>query len=189
MRGRIIDAALALFSELGVDATTVEDICGRADVARKTFYNYYPSKQHLTSEISESLLIGETHSLVTLGLEKYDSTEKRLRFFFQSMQQNMSRYRDLERALILQAMFDTATNASRGGQQLQALNEALEQLVKAGREQGDVREDHSTTFLAEAVTSIINGLVLNWVHDPRYPLARRIRETADLCCELLAPRG
>ena len=37
-------AALELVLERGYDGTTVEDICERAEVSKKTFFNYFPSK-------------------------------------------------------------------------------------------------------------------------------------------------
>lgn len=37
-------AALELVLEHGYDGTTVEDICERAEVSKKTFFNYFPSK-------------------------------------------------------------------------------------------------------------------------------------------------
>lgn len=37
-------AALELVLERGYDGTTVEDICERAEVLKKTFFNYFPSK-------------------------------------------------------------------------------------------------------------------------------------------------
>jgi AcrR family transcriptional regulator len=60
---RIIEAGMALFVEQGCEATTVEQICERADIARKTFYSYYPSRQHLVQALSEMLIYEETRRL------------------------------------------------------------------------------------------------------------------------------
>ena len=78
VRGRINEAALALFSAKGVELTTVEEICESAEVARKTFYNYYSSKQDLIRELSDSMLYDETSNVIELALEKYDSTRERV---------------------------------------------------------------------------------------------------------------
>src|SRR5262249_39712120 len=44
-RERIARAAMALFAEKGFDATTVDEISVRADVAKGTFFNYFPRKE------------------------------------------------------------------------------------------------------------------------------------------------
>ena len=41
VRERIVEAAIALFDEQGFEATKVADICERADVANKTFFNHF----------------------------------------------------------------------------------------------------------------------------------------------------
>jgi len=47
----LLEAALPLLREKGYDQTTVEEITGQADVAKATFFNYFPSKQALVSEL------------------------------------------------------------------------------------------------------------------------------------------
>ena len=119
MRSRICDAAIALFGERGVDHTTVEDICEHADVARKTFYNYYTSKQHLLHELSEALLYGETANLIDLAMERCPTTTERLAFFFSRVQANLDNYDELERALVLQSIQNIALDDGQAGRQFQ----------------------------------------------------------------------
>jgi monoterpene epsilon-lactone hydrolase len=56
MRERILEAAVALFDEHGFAATKVSEICEQADIAHKTFFNHFPSKQDLLSEIARERL-------------------------------------------------------------------------------------------------------------------------------------
>jgi AcrR family transcriptional regulator len=50
-----MDAAAALFVEKGVDATTVDDIVLRADMAKGAFYHHYESKAALLDVLREQV--------------------------------------------------------------------------------------------------------------------------------------
>lgn len=50
-RSRIQNAAIQLFQEQGVEATSVNEIVKRANVAKGTFYVYYKDKKELISQI------------------------------------------------------------------------------------------------------------------------------------------
>src|SRR5215203_3521882 len=44
-REQIVEAAMRLFAERGYHATTIADIATAADVAPRTFFAYFPSKE------------------------------------------------------------------------------------------------------------------------------------------------
>ena len=44
-RQQIIEAAMGLFAERGYHSTTIADIAAAADVAPRTFFSYFPSKE------------------------------------------------------------------------------------------------------------------------------------------------
>lgn len=65
---RIHDAAVALFRKQGYDTTTIEQIAERADVAKGTVFNYFPSKESLLHALSADVHVklldelGELHT-------------------------------------------------------------------------------------------------------------------------------
>ena len=52
-RDALIDAAAQLFVEQGVDATTIDDIVGRAGVAKGTFYRYFEGKAEILEVLGD----------------------------------------------------------------------------------------------------------------------------------------
>ncbi|HEX9038914.1 MAG TPA: helix-turn-helix domain-containing protein [Ktedonobacterales bacterium] len=52
-RAQLIDAALDVFSERGVEATRISDIAERAGVAQGLLYHYFPGKEALLRAIAE----------------------------------------------------------------------------------------------------------------------------------------
>ncbi|MAY35151.1 MAG: hypothetical protein CMN84_03520 [Spongiibacteraceae bacterium] len=180
VRGRINEAALALFSAKGVELTTVEEICESAEVARKTFYNYYSSKQDLIRELSDSMLYDETSNVIELALEKYGSTRERVEYIYGVMIDNLQRYEELERCLVHQALLDLSSENSQIGQRLGDLNAAFSELVRDGLRLGDVSESYSVEFIGEMIVGLINATIINWVHDPSYPVFDRIEEVKRL---------
>jgi AcrR family transcriptional regulator len=53
--GRILRAALALFSEYGFHGTSIRQIAARVEINPATLYAHYPSKEHILAEL---VLIG-----------------------------------------------------------------------------------------------------------------------------------
>ena len=55
-RERIIEAAIALFDADGFEATTVAEIAAAAEIAPRTFFAYFPSKEHVIFHDSDVAL-------------------------------------------------------------------------------------------------------------------------------------
>lgn len=55
-RGRILQAAIRLFSKNGYDATGVAEICQAAEVSKGAFYYHFPSKQTVFQALLENWL-------------------------------------------------------------------------------------------------------------------------------------
>ncbi len=69
--GQILDAALAEFSERGLEAARVEDIAARAGVSKATIYLYFPGKTELFTEVMHRRVRGIREAVA--GVERGES--------------------------------------------------------------------------------------------------------------------
>lgn len=65
-RRALLDAALALVADHGLDGTRIEDVTREADLGKGAFYNYFPSKTSLVAALVDEVvddLLETCHSL------------------------------------------------------------------------------------------------------------------------------
>jgi AcrR family transcriptional regulator len=53
-RRELGQAAMRLFVERGYDATTIEEIAAAVDISPRTFYRYFPTKEHLVTTLART---------------------------------------------------------------------------------------------------------------------------------------
>ena len=73
-RATTIDVALALFTERGYENVTVADICAAAQIAPRSFFRYFPSKEDLLFEPSREMA-GRVEAAIASAPEGLDDAE------------------------------------------------------------------------------------------------------------------
>ena len=187
VRTRILEAALALFDQHGFDDTKVSEICDRADVVTKTFFNHFPTKQHLLREIAEQQL-KTLFSDIELVRAQAAGTREKLLQFFQRIADNIDAAGPMRRALVTEII--SAAQGEAGSEQSRRLHAAFAALVRDGRRTGDVLDAHPVEAQAELVLGSFYALMLSWSHDAGYPLRRRALSAARVLGDALCgPKG
>src|SRR3977135_1732145 len=80
-RERIFKAACKLFRDKGCESTTIDDIAEKADVAKGTFFNYFPRKEAVLGYLSETW-IGEAEERTSAILSSTGPTMGKIRDMF-----------------------------------------------------------------------------------------------------------
>jgi len=77
-RARILDAAATAFADAGYHNTSVDDIIGRAGVARGTFYLYFESKRGVLAAVLADILGGIDLAVQAIRLEQPETPYQQL---------------------------------------------------------------------------------------------------------------
>src|SRR5277367_827786 len=99
-RESLFRAALSLFAQKGFAETTVEDITNAADVGKGTFFNYFPSKDHILLAFGE-MQLGKLRQAVEEARSTSQPMPEFLRSLGERMTQEPTRNPDIIRVLLL----------------------------------------------------------------------------------------
>lgn len=181
---RIVEAAASLFGERGFAATTVSDICERADVARQTFFNHFVTKQEVVEEIARR---GHDFFLETLETATREgrNTGERLALLFAGVHESAAAMGPMHRDLVSEVV--RAIHGPDDPGRMGSLRRALEKLLRLGRAQGDVSRRHALEDQVTLVFGAQQYLVFQWLHGADFPIAERAARLARTLADVLAP--
>lgn len=185
LRGRILLAARELFDQDGFHATKVAEICERADVAHKTFFNHFPSKLHLLREIAHQGVDELLTDLESVRKEN-QSTRERLLAFFEHVAQHTTQAGPMNRELVTE-LVHVLNDSSERSEQAQKLIEAFGAIVNDGLESGDVTRRHDAETLTEMILGAYYVLMFNYANLEDFPIERQAAAVARFLGDALAP--
>ena len=187
IRERLFRAALKLFAERGFSETSVEDITEAADVGKGTFFNYFPSKDHILLAFGE-MQLAKLEEAVSKARAIDEPMPEFLRALGVRMTQEPTRNPAIIRAL-LQAYLST-TPVREAMVDLQRRVHALHtQMIELGQERGEIRNDLPAAEIANVFRQTIFGTLLIWSLYGDATLHARIEAAFNLLWSGLAPRA
>jgi len=184
LRERLFRAALALFASKGYAETTVEDITEAADVGKGTFFNYFPSKEHILMAFGE-MQLGKLESVINDARRSDQPMREVLRNLVMRMTEEPIRNPSIVRAL-LQANLSSVP--VRGEMlRIHDRNRALMgQLIGHGQQRGEIRTDLPAEEIAQVWRQTIFGTLMFWSLVGDASLAARIEMSMRLLWEGIA---
>src|SRR5712675_1679245 len=155
IREKLFRAALKLFGEKGLAETTVEDITNAADVGKGTFFNHFPSKEHILLAFGE-MQLAKLQDAVNAARTSNESMPHFLRSLGIRMTQEPTRNPAIIRAL-LQAYLST-TQVREAMIDLQNRVHALHtQMIQLGQARAEIRSDLPAAEIAHVFCQTIFG--------------------------------
>lgn len=186
IRERLFRAALSLFGTKGFAETKVEDITEAADVGKGTFFNYFPSKDHILLAFGE-MQLAKLEGAIETARHNKEPLPAFLRSLGPRMTQEPTRNPAIVRA-ILQAYLST-TPVRKAMMDLQKRIQALHtQIIQLGQERGEIRSDLPAAEIAHVFRQTIFGTLLIWSLYGDETLHARIDSAFSVLWSGMAPR-
>ena len=182
-RTRILAAAFDLLRRQGLEATTIEEICARADVAPRTFFNHFPKRDDMVRALALERQRGLRDVLVERQADTDRTTPAVLVTLFDEvadwLEASGPAYRELVGAML-------AVTGSSGLDRTGDLHVALVDLLKTGVARGEVTERHDPAVLADIVAGSLVAVLLSWTADETYAIRSGLHDVAAALADLLA---
>jgi AcrR family transcriptional regulator len=168
-RERIFRAALKLFAERGFLATAVGDITEAADVGKGTFFNYFPTKEHIFDALGE-LQLAKLEAFANRADSQDLSIRQLLRRAARALAEEPGRSPALVRSM-LQAIVTNDAVRKAIGQKLERARRLLAGIFETGQRRGEIRADLQPMELARVFQQAFFGTLWVWSIYPSQPLA------------------
>jgi len=181
IRDRLFQAALQLFADRGFLETTVEDITEAADVGKGTFFNYFPTKEHVLATFG-----AERIAVIERAHEKAKSSNEPVLRMIQDLLTSLADAHSGNPAL-LRAIYAAHASCPAVRAELQKRLHRGRRLMAAmfdlARERGEIGKDISAAELARLTQIIFLGVTLSWAMNPDSSL----QKTTEAVWSLLSP--
>lgn len=176
IRERLFRAALELFAERGFLETTVEDITEAADVGKGTFFNYFPTKEHV---------------LATLGAERLAVLERAYKRaqsgpvlpILKELATDLAGQSE-ESAALLRSIY--AAHASCEPVRAELRKRLLEgrrllaEIYALAQARGEIERERQPEELARLTQVVFLGVILSWAINPDASLRKTAEQVSEL---------
>jgi AcrR family transcriptional regulator len=185
-RERIFKVAVKLFRDRGFEATTVDDITERADVAKGTFFNYFPRKEAVLAYLSEKRLVAAEENAEAI-LAAPRSARDKLIELYGSAASAYAEDRELSRFVLNELMaraFAPSDEQGHGPRWRGLVTRMFEQ----GKSAGEFRADLDPARAEAVLTGVYYALIYTWANclQAEINLQEELRAQLDLVFDGLA---
>jgi TetR/AcrR family transcriptional regulator, fatty acid metabolism regulator protein len=155
-----VDAAVRVFARNGFHASRVGEIAEEAGVAHGLLYHYFRSKDEVLETIFRetwSGLVDETKRIEESGSTLHEQLRRFARIYLGSWLVTPELVRVLVREVARSPEVGNRVDEIRG------LFQALQRIIEAGRDRGEVRIDVDAQVAAWAVYGALEEILTGWV--------------------------
>ena len=171
LRRQIYDTAVEHFVAHGYEATTVRQITEALGLAKGTFFNHFPSKEHVVAEWYDGIT---RRSLKKAHKRKTATAEEAIGSLFADMASQATQVPELLVAKSSHGTHPLLVEAERA--QVEGLLGFLREQCQDAVEQGEMAADSDVDDFCALLVAVLTGTSRGWVtSDPRFDFPQVIR--------------
>lgn len=183
-RLKLMKAAQELFREKGYEETTIEEITEKADVAKGTFFNYFPTKDDLLGDLS-SWAVSRIRQELDVSHGAPASPMKRVRLLAGLIHRLLVEDFNFLHRNMTSRLFILPPKAPEIRHQL---TEILLNLVKEAQAAGEIRADYDPELISELIHWVLIHHILVCRRDANSGVLNKFDTIIELLMEGLAGR-
>jgi len=175
-RDKITRAALKLFAKDGVADTSIASIIEAADIAHKTFFNHFPTKDHLLQHIMNTHT-EHAYAFFRDAMKRYDDPAKQMEYCLMKIAMALEpldsqRYKEL---VTFYFVSNASTREFRDAQK-QNFSALVTQILTDAKQQNRLKPGFSIEILNEMIMGICVATLLSWSVEEKYPITGKMKQ-------------
>lgn len=156
---KIFVTAMNLFKEKGYDNVTVDEIVAEANIAKGTFYIYFPTKAHVVAEVFMEFDYCYEESMVKL--QDIESSLGQVECLLNDSLEIQKDYVGFDLSVIgyrsqLELHTDYSMDADR------TFYKYLTDVIRRGQENGEINRDASPEYYTKILIRCLRGAIYEW---------------------------
>ena len=175
-RDKIIDSALVLFEQQGVAETSIASIIKEADIAHKTFFNHFPSKEHLLVHIVD-VFSANAYQSFKEGFKRKKDPAKRLEYCFMSIAKILDGVNSSYKELLNVYLINGAGSGILQQKQKEQFTAVIEQIMNDAKADKRLNKDLTVQAYTEIAVGLCVSVLLSWSIEENYPIVDKMKIT------------
>ena len=166
LREAIYETAMALFLQKGFDNVTVEDITHQIEIAKGTFFNYFPNKESILLYFMRRHL-EEVKDQIPGVIKEAKTTQQKLHCLFSILAKMVVTNEPLVKWVLLESLRLRVYKKEKKEVSRKILQNVVE-IIREGQERGEIKKNMNPEKIAKIMESIFFFSAIRWLTFDRH---------------------
>lgn len=161
---KIFSTAVELFLKQGYDNTTIEQIAEQADVAKRTFFNHFPTKEAVLGYLG-AYRLAMAGVMLEQELSRVHSAREKIITVLRIFANENEQHKEITRLIVWETFSRKVASLGPERENQEQFRRLLTELVAEGQRQGEFRDNFEPTQGAGVLIGTYFYVLFLWLDD------------------------